>query len=238
MIEKITALESPIDVMLLMHEAFRAHSTRVEEMAAGLEGGGSLEAFTDAFGFWGKALLFHATAEDAYMTSPLPDSQPARDNETEHAEIARQATELVAFIEKGDSAGLGEAVRSALAATEAEQHKELAQKVSEIEGMLKQELGSSRVTARTRRHLYRQVMELRVTEYDHFENEEAFVVPLVRDRISNGDQVEMCRHLLIDDSAEEPRWIIDWVASEIDPGERELLDGLAGRFTEVPVKGG
>ena len=86
------------------------------------------------------------------MTSQLPDSQPARDNETEHAEIARQATELVAFMEKGNSVGLGEAVKSALAATDAEQHKELADKVSEIEGVLKQELGSRRVTARTRRH--------------------------------------------------------------------------------------
>lgn len=64
MVEEITKLESPIDVMMLIHKALRAHSTRAETLAAQLEEGGDLQAFKEAFEFWGKALLYHATAED------------------------------------------------------------------------------------------------------------------------------------------------------------------------------
>ena len=72
MSEEITKLDSPIDVMLLMHKGFRAVSMRVEDLAGKLETGGETDVFSEAFGFWGKQLLYHATAEDKYMTAP-PD---------------------------------------------------------------------------------------------------------------------------------------------------------------------
>ncbi|MDA1349224.1 MAG: hemerythrin domain-containing protein [Chloroflexi bacterium] len=233
MAEEITRLDSPIDMMLLMHKAFVALSERTEALAAQAQQGGDLDAFTEAFGFWGKQLLYHATAEDKYMTGPFTDSQPARDNETEHVELARQATDLVGFLEKGDSAGLKESVRAAMFALEEEQHKEVVEKLEAVEEVLAEEMGHDRIVARTRRHLYSRVMALRVTEYDHFENEEAFVVSLVRDEMTEQQQLEVARHLLIEDEAEDPRWIIDWVASELSPGEERLLADLEARFQPV-----
>ena len=99
-----------------------------------------------------------------------------------------------------------------------------------VEEVLKKEIGEERVVARTRRHLYSRVMALRVTEFDHFENEEAFVVSEVRERMNDEEQLEVARRLLIDDDAEDPRWIIDWLVTELTPTERDLLSGLDKRF--------
>ncbi|MFQ5934700.1 MAG: hypothetical protein ACE5KI_08675, partial [Dehalococcoidia bacterium] len=133
------------------------------------------------------------------MTAPLTDSQPARDNEAEHAELAQQGGELIEFLGKGDAAGLAENVKAAMLAMEEEQHKEILEKVAEVEEVLKREIGETRVIARTRRHLYRRVMALRVLEFDHFENEEAFVVSIVRERMNEQQQLEVAKHLLIDE---------------------------------------
>jgi hypothetical protein len=233
MAEEITRLEDPIDVMNLMHKAFRAVSERVEKLAAQGEDGGDLTEFNEGFQFWIKQLLFHATAEDKYMTGPLTDCQPARDNESEHAELVQHGGGLIGFLGKGDAAGLEENVQAAMASLEERQHQELAEKAQEVEAALKTALGESRVTARTRRHLYRRVMALRILEYDHFENEEAFVCSLIKERRSEKEQLELAKRLLIDDEAEDPRWIIDWVASELTPTERNLLTEVENRFSEV-----
>ena len=58
--------------------------------------------------------LHHATAEDLYMIGPIADSQPARDNESEHAELAGQGTDLVNFMVRGDEAGLSDIVKAFL----------------------------------------------------------------------------------------------------------------------------
>lgn len=234
MVDEITKLEAPIDVMYLMHKAFHAQSEKTEALAADLEKGGDLAAFKEAFDYWIKQLLYHATAEDNYMTGPLTDCQPARDNEEEHAELVRHGGGLIEFMGKGDAAGLAENVKAAMMALEGQQHEELVEKAQEVEQLLTQEIGKDRVVARTRRHLYRRVMALRVLEFDHFENEEAFVCSIVRDQIDEPKQLEMVRHLLIDESAADPRWVIDWVASELSPGEQKLLADLEARFS-TPV---
>ncbi len=233
MTTEITRLDSPIDVMYLMHKAFRELSERMEIEIARVQEGGDLSAFSALFEFWAKRILFHATAEDTYMTAPLTNSQPARDNEAEHAELAQQAENLVVFMEKGDAAGLEVNVKAAMAALEDQQHQELAAKLHDVEEVLKREIGEDRVMARTRRHLYRKVVDLRVLEYDHFENEEAFVLPLVRERMTEAEGLDVARHLLMDEESDDPRWLIDWVSSELTTGERMLLGGLELRFTRV-----
>ena len=162
------------------------------------------------------------------MTGPLTDCQPARDNESEHAELVQHDGGLIGFLEKGDAAGLEENVQAAMASLEEQQHQELAEKAQEVEAALKTALGESRVTARTRR-----LMALRILEYDHFENEEAFVCSLIKERRSEKEQLELAKRLLIDDEAEDPRWIVDWVASELTPTERNLLTEVENRFSEV-----
>ncbi len=223
-------LEDPIDVMPLMHKAFRAVSDRTEAMAANASTFEDIAALNEAFGYWTKQLLYHATVEDEVMTGPLKDSQPARDNETEHTELAGKAGDLVSFIAMGNAAGLEESVREAAFSLEEEQHRALEEKFHEVETALKDVLGEKKVTARTIRHIHSRLIGVRILELDHFENEEAFVVSLVRDEMDEAQQLNIVRRLLIDESAEDPRWIIDWVYSELDADDKALLKDLENRF--------
>ena len=233
MMEDITRLDSPIDVMVLMHKAFHALSLRVEGLAAASEKGGDLTEFQKGFEFWVKQLVYHATTEDDYMTGPLKNSQPARDNETEHVELVKHATGIVEFLGKGDTAGLEANVKAAMITMDEQQHEELVDSAKEIQEILTREMGRDKVITRTRRHLYRKVMDMRILEFDHFENEEAFVCSLVRDQMSEQQQLDLVKRLLVDESAEDPRWVIDWVAEELKPNERQLLADLEARFQGI-----
>ena len=232
--DEITRLDNPIDVQIIMHHAFRNATERAQALAAKGQEGGDLTEFGDAFGFWVKQLLYHATAEDAYMTAPLTDSQPARDNEAEHAELARQGGELVEFLGKGDTAGLSKDVQAALALEE-QQHEELVERAQEVEDALATAIGETQVLSRTRRHLYGSVTAMVNAEFDHFENEEAFVNPIINDRFGEKEQLAMVRKLLFDDSEDDPRWIIDWIASEVSPGEQALLTDLEVKMDAAGV---
>ena len=234
--ERINRLEHPIDVMPLMHKAFRAVSDRTETLAAEAATVEDIAELSGAFGYWIKQIVYHAAVEDEVMTGPLQNSQPARDNEAEHSELAGKAGELVAFIAKGKGAGLEESVREAAFTLDEEQHKELEERFHEVEDALKEVLGEKKVTARTIRHIYSRLMGIRILELDHFENEEAFVCPLVRDEIDEAGQLYMVRRLLIDDTADDPRWIIDWVHSELEPEEQALLEDLEVRFQDAAVQ--
>lgn len=228
--ESSTRLEHPIDVMPLMHKAFRAVSYRTEALASSASTIEDIAELNEVFSFWIKQILYHAAVEDEVMTGPLQNSQPARDNETEHAELAGKAGDLAKFIARGKAAGLEESVREAAFTLEEEQHRELEERFHEVEEALKEVLGEKKVTARTIRHIHNRLMGVRILELDHFENEEAFVCPLVRDEIDEAGQLYMVRRLLMDDNAEDPRWVIDWVHSELDPAEQVLLEDLEVRF--------
>ncbi len=227
-------LEDPIDVMPFMHKAFRAVSDRTEALAANAKTIEDIAELNEAFGFWVKQILYHATVEDEVLTGPLKNDQPVRepvqDNEDEHADLAGKAGELAEFIAQGNGAGLAESVREAAFNLEDEQHKELEDRFHEVEDALAQVLGDKKVTARTIRHIHSRVLGVRILELDHFENEEAFVCSLVRDEIDEAGQLYMTRRLLMDDSAEDPRWIIDWVYSELDETDQALLKDLEVRF--------
>ena len=207
--EDLQRIEDPIDVMPLMHKAFRAVSDRTEAMAAEATTFDDIARLTETFGFWVKQILYHATVEDEVMTAPLKDNQPARDNETEHAELAGKAGDLASFIAMGNAAGIEESVRDAAFSLEEEQHRALEEKFYEVESALKDVLGEKKVTARTIRHIHSRLLGVRILELDHFENEEAFVCSLVRDEIDEAGQLYMIRKLLMDDTADDPRWIID-----------------------------
>ena len=233
MTEQTGRLDNPIDVMFLMHKAFHAQSERTEALAAQGQAGGDLSEFMDSLNAWVAQLLYHAQTEDEHMTAPLTESQAARDNEAEHDELRQEGGALIEFLGRGDSAGLSENVRAAMQAMEEEQHAEIIASVGEVQDVLKTALGEDRVLGRTRRHLYRRVMALRILEYDHFENEEAFVVSEVREHMDEGQQLEIARRLLIEDGAEDPRWVIDWVAEELDADDRKVLADLDARLQAV-----
>ena len=228
--ENTTKLEDPIDVMPLMHKAFRAVTDRIEDLAGRASTFEDITELNEQFGFWVKQILHHATVEDEVMTGPLRNSQPARDNEAEHAELAGKAGELAEFIAKGRAAGLEESVREVTFTLEDKQHKELEKRAGEVGDALKAVLGEKKVTGRTIRHIHSRFLGVRILELDHFENEEAFVCPLVRDEVDEAGQLYIVRRLLIDDTADDPRWVIDWVHSELDPAEQALLKDLEARF--------
>ncbi len=97
--------------------------------------------------------------------------------------------------------------------------------------ILRRQIGEDAVTARARRHLYKMVVDLRIAENDHLENEEAFVLPVVRERMS--EEGELARRLMIDEDSENPGWVLEWMVGYLTPGEKKLLDKLEARFTGV-----
>jgi hypothetical protein len=102
-----------------------------------------------------------------------------------------------------------------------------------VQTALNDALGQAVLRPRTRRHLYGKVVALRIAQDDHFEEEEAFVLPIIRQRISEEQQLEMATRLLINQDGEDKRWILELVAGELTPTERQLLACLTARFKEV-----
>ncbi len=234
MTTEITRIEHPIDVMYLIHKALRAQAARVEETVRRFEIGCSLQPIRAGFNIWASALAFHAQQEDKYMTAPLVDSKPARDNEAEHAALGEMLGELSALVDQDDTRGLSDRVKEAMVALNERQHAELVEKLEDVMEVLNDEIGKTKVIARTWRHLYARVVELRTAQDDHLENEEAFVLPEVWQRISEAGQVEMARRLLIDEKAEDQRWVLEWMAKYLTPTERNLLAELERSFARVP----
>jgi hemerythrin-like domain-containing protein len=206
---EVTKLDSPIDAMYLIHKALRAEAVRVEQMASELEVNGSLQPFRLAFSSWAIALEYHAETEDKYVTPALSTCQPVGSSEVER-------------------------VKTAMAVLDEVQHRELVGKMEGVLTVLDEEIGKTSVIVRTKQHLYRQVVALRIAQEDHLETEEALVLPTLRQRLSEQQQLEVAKHLLIDEEAQEVCWMLDWVTKELTPGEKNLLANLEARFKESP----
>ncbi len=76
-------------------------------------------------------------------------------------------------------------------------------------------------------------MSLRVAQDDHLECEEEFVLPEIRETFDEAAQLEMIRPLLIDDQAQDPMWVMEWVSQRLFLEERGYLQELAARFALV-----
>jgi len=75
-------------------------------------------------------------------------------------------------------------------------------------------------------------MQARSAQDDHLEEEEAFVLPVIRRQLSDAQQWTIVRHLLLDEEADDPRWYWDWLTEYLTPGECQLLAELAARAKE------
>lgn len=237
--DKIQELETPIDVMYLMHKVFMAHSEKTEALARSAQSGGDLGDLERHVYDWLKHLRYHVDTEDEYMTGPLLDTRlqgdrfPLKDNEREHREILDQGDAIIAFLEEGEIAGLADDIRMIMLKVEEQEHADYDIKVSDVEDALAKALGEERVLARTRRHLYRSIMALRVTEFDHFENEEAFVLPLVKEQMSRSQELQCVWKLLFDEDSNNSRWIIDFMYAELQNNEKRLLLSLEEEFESL-----
>ena len=116
-------------------------------------------------------------------------------------------------------------------------HQRLAQRLEEIRTYLR-EIDHDAVTTRTRRRLFGKVVALRIDQDDHLEEEEEFVLPIIRERIGEAQQLEMVRRLLLDPNAEDEEWVLDWLVQDLTDSERQVLIDLVARFdTTLPKTG-
>jgi hypothetical protein len=236
--KEITQLEHPIDVMYLIHRALKAEARLLEEMVQRFRIGESLQPFRAVFNLWASALIFHADQEDRYMTAPMTDLAAARDNEAEHDDLGKGLSDLASFLGKNDRKGLEARVKEAILALHEQQHMELMEKLEDVMAVLNQEIGKTRVIARTHRHLYGKVVALRIAQEDHFESEEAFILPEIYRRFSQEEQLKVVERLLTDESAEDSRWVLDWVAQYLTPVERQVLADLEASWAGIAVRAG
>jgi hypothetical protein len=211
--EQHTKLDSPIDSMYLIHKALRTEAVRAERLADEVEIGGSLQSFKLTFNSWATALVFHAEQEDTHIISSLSNHEgPPHYNPLTSS--------------SGD-------LKLAIAAQGEELHRELIIAVQDVLDVLDHEIGKTSVILRTKQHLYGEVVALRFAQEDCLETEEAIVLPLVRERMSERQQLEMVRCLLVDADAQDTRWMIDWVSKRLSTSEQELLADLENRMMEV-----
>ena len=211
---EITRLDSPIDVMYLIHKALRNEANRAIELVDKLGNGGTLQAFKLAFNEWATSLMFHADQEDQYVTKPLTACAPSMDDPT---------------------LGLVDKVKGAMLAHEDEMHEELLGGLEEVLAVLNEDIGNTSVITRTKQHLFGQVMTLRIVQEDHLDTEETLVLPMVRRCLTDEQQLLAARELLLDKAADDPRWVINWVSESLSEQERGLLAALEERFQELPV---
>ena len=110
------------------------------------------------------------------------------------------------------------------------EHAELNEKLEDVFTVFNEEIGETQVIARTQRHLYGAVVALRIAQDDHLESEEAFVLPDVRERFDEFEQLDLVRSLIVDEEGADRRWVMDWMTSRLPSGELQLLADLERRI--------
>jgi hypothetical protein len=113
-----------------------------------------------------------------------------------------------------------------------ESHRKLEQRLEAVVKCLDEEIGKKRLIPRTQRHLYGKVVSLQIAQDDHLEEEEEFVLPLVRQHFSEEQQRDIIRRILIDDQAADCLWVLKWLGRNLSQGERRLIEEL--RVNNVP----
>jgi hypothetical protein len=114
---------------------------------------------------------------------------------------------------------------SALARDNEQSHQRLAHRMEAIQTAL-HEIGEAVVTTRIRRHLFGQVVALRIDQEDHLEEEEELVLPLIRARLSAAQQCEIVQRLLRDPQAEDQTWVVTWLMQDLTEIERHTVAAL------------
>ncbi|MCZ6534687.1 MAG: hypothetical protein O6914_01730 [Chloroflexi bacterium] len=107
-----------------------------------------------------------------------------------------------------------------------ESHRRLEQRLEEVETCMDEEIGRAHVIARTQRHLYGRVVRLQITQDDHLEEEEEFVLPLIREQLDESQQKMIVTKMLVDEEGQNKYWILDWLSRHLTSKERTLLKAV------------
>ena len=108
------------------------------------------------------------------------------------------------------------------------EHAELTYRLEEVNRVFDEEIGRTKLIARTHRHLYGAIVALRISQDDHLESEEAFVLPEIRECLGKVEQTQIVQRLLIDEQAADQGWVVDWLGHSLESPEREILANLQG----------
>ena len=212
MTDEIAKLKTPLDAAQLIHEALRNAASQVKEITGQLETGNSLQGFKLAFDSWATALVFHLNQEEIYVESSLTNVLSSGGGESNHAKKGMTGM-LLAFGSVGRS--------------------EQMEMIEDVFSVLYGEIGNTSLITRTIQHLHRRIVEMETTQDNHFETQEALVLPLLREWMDEHHQLELIKNLLIDDESDDPRWIIDWVAQQSDSSGKAALAELESQFANV-----
>ena len=106
------------------------------------------------------------------------------------------------------------------------EHLKVMDKISAVQNSIVEAFGEEKLKARSLRGLYQSVLDLKVVEFDHFENEEAFVLTLVREQMTYEQQLQLTEKLLFDSTDQNENWIVDFLFSVLDDDESRLLQEL------------
>ena len=220
--QELNSLDNPIDVMYLIHKALRSEATKVERIVEELEEGGTLQNFRLAFNRWATALVFHAEQEDLFITAPLTatSGDVSGNGRTSHSH-----TSLV-----DASTSLADRVKAAMLVQEDQTHNEILEAIEDVLEILNSEIGKTSIIRRTKQHLSRQVVTLRIVQEDHLDTEEALVMPLLRKKMSEADQLQAARAMLLDPGADDPHWVLDWVSEDLSRNEQRILADFEPRL--------
>ena len=113
------------------------------------------------------------------------------------------------------------------------EHAELNDRLEAVVTVFSEEIGKTKVIARTQRHLYGAVVAARIAQDDHLESEEAFVLPVIRERFDGPEQLGLVWYLLIDKEAADQQWVIEWLTPYLSSGEQKLLAELQGELAAL-----
>ncbi len=219
-------LDHPLDIMGLLHKAFIAQSNRNERLLISNFTHGDLTPFQKEFEISDRILTYHINVEDLYMSSQISDSKGARTNEDEHIEITRNAIDLKDFMAEKDSITHTNYVKETIMAANHNEHDDITEATEAILNVLNETIGQPKTVNRKMREIYERVVALRFLESDHFENEESFIATQITPNIPRDKQLEIIKHLLIDQTSPNPQWIIEWLLARFDSDEQRILHNL------------
>jgi len=123
---------------------------------------------------------------------------------------------------------------SPLARENEETHQRLAHRMAEIRTYLQEVGAEAVVTPRIRRRLFGHVVALRIDQEDHLEEEEELVLPMIRERLTSAQQLEMVRRLLLALETADPTWVVTWLMHDLTDTERQTLLALTARLASTP----
>jgi hypothetical protein len=225
MVDKMNRLQRPIDVVHLIHKALRAQAVRAEKEVEQLDALGGLHSFNMMFNSWVTNLITQTELKREHIGAALASGRRSGSTKPSYTLPQTDALEAEEVV-SAPSADLSAAPLLSL-------EGELMESVEAVLNVLSEEIGKTSVITRTKQHVHRGVLALRYVQEDQFETEEALVLPALRDELSERRQLQIAKSLLIDEEADDPRWIIDWVASELDPAEQQQLTELEARFQRL-----